>query len=135
MLKTLQLKCDFLSKLGSRQSLKMFLMIPWTKPVQHITLLRVACLPPRDVVVRYPEGAFVLNSYHTKCWKKYSPEKRRQWCWEEIQRCMSFTEKIVVGKFSGKVMHSGKVMPDCKWVLRKFPLKSCKFWNEMKTFP
>ena len=30
-----------------------------------------------------------------------------------IQRCMSFTEKIVVGKFSGKVMHSGKVMLDC----------------------
>ena len=27
-----------------------------------------------------------------------------------IQRCMSFTEKIVVGQISGKVMHSGKVM-------------------------
>ena len=26
---------------------------------------------------------------------------------------MSFTEKIVVGIFSGKVMHSDKVMPDC----------------------
>ena len=30
-----------------------------------------------------------------------------------IQRCMSFTEKIVVGIFSGKVMHSGKAMLDC----------------------
>ena len=28
----------------------------------------------------------------------------------KIQRCMSFTEKIVVGQISGKVMHSGKVM-------------------------
>ena len=28
----------------------------------------------------------------------------------EIQSCMSFTEKIVVGLISGKVMHSGKVM-------------------------
>ena len=27
-----------------------------------------------------------------------------------IQRCMSFTEKIVVGQISGKVMHSGKVV-------------------------
>ena len=27
-----------------------------------------------------------------------------------VQRCMSFTEKIVVGQTSGKVMHSGKVM-------------------------
>ena len=26
---------------------------------------------------------------------------------------MSFTEKIVVARFSGKVMHSGKVMLDC----------------------
>ena len=38
-----------------------------------------------------------------------------------VQRCMSFTEKIVVGKFSVKVMHSGKVMLDCTWFLRKFP--------------
>ena len=30
-----------------------------------------------------------------------------------IQRCMSFTEKIVVGIFFVKVMHSGKVMTDC----------------------
>ena len=29
---------------------------------------------------------------------------------EVVQRCMSFTEKIVVGQISGKVMHSGKVM-------------------------
>ena len=28
----------------------------------------------------------------------------------QIQRCMSFTEKIVVGKISVKVMHFGKVM-------------------------
>ena len=28
----------------------------------------------------------------------------------KIQRCMSFTEKIVVGKISVKVMHSGKAM-------------------------
>ena len=28
----------------------------------------------------------------------------------QVQRCMSFTEKIVVGQISGKVMHSGKVM-------------------------
>ena len=40
---------------------------------------------------------------------------------------MSFTEKIVVGKFSGKVMHSGKVMLDCTLFLRKLPLKSCFF--------
>ena len=32
---------------------------------------------------------------------------------------MSFTEKIVVAKFSGKVMHSGKVMLDCTLVLWK----------------
>ena len=35
---------------------------------------------------------------------------------------MGFTEKIVVGKFSVKVMLSGKVIPDCTWVLRKVPL-------------
>ena len=42
------------------------------------------------------------------------------WFWAEsrlstitIQRCMGFTEKIVVGKISVKVMHSGKVMSDC----------------------
>ena len=27
-----------------------------------------------------------------------------------VQRCMSFTEKIVVGQISCKVMYSGKVM-------------------------
>ena len=29
----------------------------------------------------------------------------------QIQSCMSFTEKIVVGKISFKVMHSFKVIP------------------------
>ena len=43
-----------------------------------------------------------------------------------LQRCMSFTEKIVVGLFSVKVMHSGKVMSHCTWVLQKIPLKSFK---------
>ena len=32
------------------------------------------------------------------------------WTKKVLQRCMGFTEKIVVGKFFGKVMHSGKVM-------------------------
>ena len=39
---------------------------------------------------------------------------------------MSFTEKIVVGKNSVKVMHSGKAMPDYTRALRKIPLKSCQ---------
>ena len=39
---------------------------------------------------------------------------------------MSFTEKIVVGQISGKVMHSGKVMYNCTWALRKIPLKQCR---------
>ena len=41
-----------------------------------------------------------------------SPERK-------IQRCKSFTEKIVVAKFSGKVMHSGIVMLDCTLILWK----------------
>ena len=47
-----------------------------------------------------------------------------------IQRCMIFTENIVVGENSGKVMYSGKDMQSSKvmgnwaWCLRKFPLKS-----------
>ena len=28
----------------------------------------------------------------------------------EVQLCMSFTEKIVIAKFSARVMYSGKVM-------------------------
>ena len=34
-----------------------------------------------------------------------------------------YGEKIVVDEISGKAMHSGKVIPDCTWVLWKFPFK------------
>ena len=37
-----------------------------------------------------------------------------------LQRCMGFAEKIVVGRISVKVMHSGKVMSDCT-VCMHFP--------------
>ena len=36
--------------------------------------------------------------------------KKKQGSDWDIQRCMSFAEKIVVGPISGKVMQSGKVM-------------------------
>ena len=60
----------------------------------------------REIRKRHPEKVNYVSQAFTIGLVVYQ-ERRR------IQSCMIFTEKIVVGKISVKVMHSGKVMPDC----------------------
>ena len=64
--KTSEVICDFLSKLGSSLKFENVLDDPLNKacPAHHSSSSSMSAIPS-DVVVRYPEGAFVFNSYHT----------------------------------------------------------------------